>query len=260
MKVNDKKTPEEQILINNPWYTEEQFLIQLQEDDKKSVIENRMKIFDEVIREYIKVNGSQITILDAGCGDGINLHGLARLASNNKWDIKITGLDYNPLRVERACKLTGISEVIQGNLLQLPFENGSFDIILCNHVIEHIPEYELALQELARVTKPKGRLILAVPNEGCLLAWLRNHIFQPSIAKNTDHVNFFTADTFSNAIFLSGIQLIDLQREGFFIPHLSIHSFIMAKKIGRGFFAIMRKIFPSQAAGLIAICTKGGFV
>ena len=257
MKDSKDKNPEDQILLNNPWYVENQFQIQLQDEGKKSVVENRLKIFNEVIGEYIQVTKSQITLLDAGCGDGINLYGLVQIASKNKWDIEITGLDYNPLRVERAGKLTGIKEVIQGNLLQLPFKNGSFDIILCNHVIEHIPEYQLALQELVRVVKPGGRLILAVPNEGCFLAWLRNHVFQPSIAESTDHVNFFTGVTFSQALMLAGIHLINLRREGFFIPHLSIHSFIMERKLGREFFDIMKRLFPSQAAGLIAICTKG---
>ncbi|MFM8559383.1 MAG: methyltransferase domain-containing protein [bacterium] len=43
------------------------------------------------------------------------------------------------------------------------FEDGSFDLILCSHVLEHVPEARLAMRELRRVLAPGGRAILMVP-------------------------------------------------------------------------------------------------
>ena len=49
------------------------------------------------------------------------------------------------------------------NVLHLPFEDNTFDVILCNHVLEHIPEDRKALQELFRTLKPSGLALLQVP-------------------------------------------------------------------------------------------------
>jgi SAM-dependent methyltransferase len=46
---------------------------------------------------------------------------------------------------------------------EIPFEDDTFDLILCNHVLEHIPTDDVAIKELARVLKPGGTAILQVP-------------------------------------------------------------------------------------------------
>jgi SAM-dependent methyltransferase len=49
------------------------------------------------------------------------------------------------------------------NVLDLPFENEKFDLIICNHVLEHIPDHKKALQEIYNKLKPGGTAILQVP-------------------------------------------------------------------------------------------------
>lgn len=49
------------------------------------------------------------------------------------------------------------------NVLDLPFEDNTFDIILCNHVLEHIPEDRKAMKEIYRALKPDGFALLQVP-------------------------------------------------------------------------------------------------
>jgi len=49
------------------------------------------------------------------------------------------------------------------DILSLPFPDNSFDVILCNHVLEHIPDDARAMRELSRVLKPNGWAILQVP-------------------------------------------------------------------------------------------------
>jgi 2-polyprenyl-3-methyl-5-hydroxy-6-metoxy-1,4-benzoquinol methylase len=46
----------------------------------------------------------------------------------------------------------------------LPYADGAFDVVVCNHVLEHIFETEAALRELQRVTAPGGVCIVSVPN------------------------------------------------------------------------------------------------
>lgn len=49
------------------------------------------------------------------------------------------------------------------NVLNIPFEDNSFDLVICNHMLEHVPADRDAMKELYRVLKPGGRAILQVP-------------------------------------------------------------------------------------------------
>jgi len=54
---------------------------------------------------------------------------------------------------------------IKADICDLPFQDNQFDIILCNHVLEHIVDDTKAMQELYRILKPKGTAILQVPQD-----------------------------------------------------------------------------------------------
>ncbi|MBT8309177.1 MAG: class I SAM-dependent methyltransferase, partial [Flavobacteriaceae bacterium] len=54
---------------------------------------------------------------------------------------------------------------IKADICNLPFENDSYDIIFCNHVLEHIPDDTKAMQELFRVMKPGGWGIFQIPQD-----------------------------------------------------------------------------------------------
>lgn len=54
---------------------------------------------------------------------------------------------------------------VKADICNLPFKDNSYDTILCNHVLEHIPDDTKAMQELYRVLKPKGMAILQIPQD-----------------------------------------------------------------------------------------------
>jgi SAM-dependent methyltransferase len=54
---------------------------------------------------------------------------------------------------------------VKADICNLPFEDNSFDVILCNHVLEHIPNDTKAMQELYRVMKPDGWGIFQIPQD-----------------------------------------------------------------------------------------------
>lgn len=72
---------------------------------------------------------------------------------------KLSNLDYT------TTDLVSPLADIKADICNLPFENNSFDIILCNHVLEHIPDETKAMQELYRVLKPGGMGIFQVPQD-----------------------------------------------------------------------------------------------
>jgi ubiquinone/menaquinone biosynthesis C-methylase UbiE len=106
------------------------------------------------------------TVLDAGCGSGRHLRGLARLPG-----LKIFGIDRNASDVEGAVKalqempdaLSRDFSVMCADITHMPFDDESFDCVICSEVLEHIPEHEAAVKELVRVLKPQGTLVVSVP-------------------------------------------------------------------------------------------------
>jgi SAM-dependent methyltransferase len=54
---------------------------------------------------------------------------------------------------------------VKADICNLPFEDNLYDIILCNHVLEHIPDDTKAMQELYRVLKPGGMGIFQIPQD-----------------------------------------------------------------------------------------------
>ncbi|MBG6131214.1 putative SAM-dependent methyltransferase [Aquimarina sp. EL_43] len=54
---------------------------------------------------------------------------------------------------------------VKADICNLPFADGEYDIIFCNHVLEHIPDDTAAMQEILRVLKPGGMAILQIPQD-----------------------------------------------------------------------------------------------
>ncbi len=54
---------------------------------------------------------------------------------------------------------------VKADICNLPFKNNTYDLILCNHVLEHIPDDTKAMQELYRVMKPGGMGIFQIPQD-----------------------------------------------------------------------------------------------
>ncbi|QXP55907.1 methyltransferase domain-containing protein [Cellulophaga sp. HaHa_2_95] len=54
---------------------------------------------------------------------------------------------------------------IKADICDLPFADNSFDIIFCNHVLEHIPDDTKAMEEIYRILKPNGWAVLQIPQD-----------------------------------------------------------------------------------------------
>lgn len=248
----------EKVKKDNLWYTDDQFAVQFGSPGMRSSIEHRWSFFEsEIERWYADSNAKQhLRVLDAGCGDGINLFGLSQILNRIGASAKLFGMDYNSLRLSRALSVEGVEGVVEGSLLDIPLESCFMDIILCNHVLEHIEEDGQVLSELFRVLAPGGLLILGVPNEGCMLARLRNHIFQRSILQSTDHVNFYTMSQVKGLLCHAGFDVIGSDTQNFFFPHERLHYFMVERQWGRRLIQILKAILPGQAAGLTLVARK----
>lgn len=96
-------------------------------------------------------------VLDVGTGTGANLRLLRQLQVRY-----VTGIDSSNSAI-RYCLAKGLGDVRKGDICAIPFDDCTFDFVLATDVIEHVDNDALALRELGRVLKPRGRLLLAVP-------------------------------------------------------------------------------------------------
>jgi SAM-dependent methyltransferase len=105
-------------------------------------------------------------LLDAGCGSGRHLCAAFRMPG-----VTVVGVD---LKWEDLCKVKGSLSMMAGeqagrwlasraDVTTLPFADGSFDVVVCSEVLEHIPDNRSAIAELLRVLKPGGDLAVTVP-------------------------------------------------------------------------------------------------
>ncbi len=94
-------------------------------------------------------------VLDAGCGSGRTLQELVDYG-------EVSGIELNEEAAELA-RRRGHGDIRIGRLEELPWDDGTFDLITCLDVIEHVPDDVAALVELRRVCAPGGWLLVTVP-------------------------------------------------------------------------------------------------
>ncbi len=98
-------------------------------------------------------------VLDAGCGTG---EALAWLLSEVEPNGTVVGVDLSAAHVAAARRGRSPSiRVMQADLLETPLAAGSFDVIWCANVINHLRDPRLGVQRLATLLVPEGRLALA---------------------------------------------------------------------------------------------------
>jgi SAM-dependent methyltransferase len=94
--------------------------------------------------------------LDAACGTGRHTRRLVDLGHD------VTGVDITPEMLERAAASVPEARFLRADLRRLPFDDGSFDLVVCGLALSHLPELEPAVRELARVLRPDGHMVVSV--------------------------------------------------------------------------------------------------
>jgi len=108
-------------------------------------------------------------VLDAGCGSGRHLCESFRTPG-----VEVAGVDLNRADLGKANGFLSLMAreqkgrwlVAQADVTKLPFADGSFDVVICSEVLEHIKDNRTAVAELVRVLKPGGDLVVTVPRFG----------------------------------------------------------------------------------------------
>ncbi len=136
--------------IPTTWWTDEGFMALL----RNSVNPPRFAYFRDVLVKQARLNPSQLSVLDVGCGGGLLSEQFAAIGC------AVTGVDRStPTLAEANAHATVASLAItylEADALCLPFEAGRFDVVCCCDVLEHVDDVDKAVAEISRVLKPGG--------------------------------------------------------------------------------------------------------
>jgi SAM-dependent methyltransferase len=103
-------------------------------------------------------------VLEAGCGIGTDAVQFVRAGAQYR------GVDFSPKALELARRRPELAEadLLQASITDLPFADGSFDLVYSNGVIHHMPETRRAIAEFHRVLRPDGTAIVMVYHRASL--------------------------------------------------------------------------------------------
>lgn len=166
----------------------------------------------KIIASFVKEICAQITdrrprILDVGCGTGANLKMLSEFGDAEGVDISEDALDF--------CRARGLDNVRLGAAEDLPYEDGTFDLVTALDVVEHLDDDVGGLREMRRVLRPGGRVLIFVPT----FMWLwgvqdevshhRRRYTLPELRRAMTEAGFeVERSTYANITFLPPVFLI----------------------------------------------------
>lgn len=130
---------------------------------------------------------------------------------------------------------------VKADICNLPFEDNSYDLILCNHVLEHIPDDQQAMRELYRILKPGGMGIFQIPQDLSRTETFEdNSITDPkeraAIFGQYDHVRVYGVDYFDK-----------LRQVGFKVNEVDYTSILTKEEVDR---------YCLAAGEIIPVCSK----
>ncbi len=139
--------------MNNPGYVDSSYLARLAQVTMP--IKKRSY-------EYMHLAPGQV-VLDVGCGPGTDTLPLCRQVSPTG---QVVGVDYDDAMIREADRRAveaGLHEQVRhlcASVPPIPFPDGAFDAVRCERVFQHIPNPEMVLAEMVRVTRPGGWVVV----------------------------------------------------------------------------------------------------
>lgn len=170
------------------------------------------KRFD-LIYDFIK-DKKNIKLLDVGCGDGFFLEKIKNLGFD------VYGTDISKKRLKRAAKKMVGVKLFNYKAEDMPFKNNFFDIIICTDVLEHVEDPSKVINEMKRLAKNGGFVIVSFPNES-LWTFCRALLLRFPI-KIPDHLNSFSIKSMD-----SGFKTVKV-----FEKHLPFRFFSLSRIVG----------------------------
>jgi ubiquinone/menaquinone biosynthesis C-methylase UbiE len=157
-------------------------------------------------------------VLEVGCGTGLILEKLARLAR------RAEGVDLSPGMLALA-QGRGLS-VREGSATELPFPDASFDVVVSFKVLAHVPDIERALSEMARVCRPGGHVVAELYNPWSLRFLAKRLAGPQPISDGRTEADVYTRwdpPTRIKALLPASVELVRVHGVRVFTPAAFVH-------------------------------------
>lgn len=174
---------------------------------KKIALKKKVRLINQ-----FSPNGT--SLLDMGCGTGDFL----RTASDSGW--KIVGIEPD-LKARQIANSKTSNSVYDADQLK-KLETGSFDVITLWHVLEHLPDYLQSLEQLTTLLKPKGILVIAVPNYKSYDALHYKQFWAAfDVPRHLWHFSQYSFQMVSQKLGLEIVEKLPLKLDSYYVSLLS---------------------------------------
>lgn len=208
---------------------------------------------------------SRERVLDVACGTGIVARRAAPLVGANG---QVVALDMDPemLAVARALPAPSGATISwqKGNAMALPFPDGAFDVVLCQHRLQFVPDRAGAVREMRRVLEPGGRALVIV-----LQALARHPVFETLMESVARHLSLpvsavmtpfalCDSDDLRTLFMAAGFEKADILPESITVrfpePERFVPLAVISSAAAVPVFAQLES--PARAALLEAVCRE----
>lgn len=145
------------------------------------------------------------TCLEVGCGN----MSLQRFLHKHMW-YNAFDFSFSEFQLLRVLKKKNKINIAIASATNIPLESNTVSLIFSKEVFEHIPQIDLAIDEIHRVAKPNAKLICSIPNNYC-------HKYKKKGA-HPQHINNWTYDEFIKFMASHNFKLLEGYMKGFWIP------------------------------------------
>jgi 2-polyprenyl-3-methyl-5-hydroxy-6-metoxy-1,4-benzoquinol methylase len=142
------------------------------------------------------------SVLDVGCGEGV----LTQEWAERLGDGRVVGIDLDDAKLRRdwECRTRPNLEFRAEEATSLPFADGEFDLATAIEVLEHVPEPQSTLSEMARVAR--GHLLVSVPREPLWRALnVARGAYWSALGNTPGHVNHWSKQAFVSVLGRYGV-------------------------------------------------------
>jgi len=146
-------------------------------------------IIIEELARWQRATDQSFCLLDIGCGTGTLV---SMIGKSNLQVSHLVGLDYAMEMCQQACSKassepSGEIRFTNGDSERLPFEDESFDIVSCANSFHHYPHQQKVVQEMRRVLRPGGQLMIVDGFRDNVIGWFVFDVIIGAVEKAVYH-------------------------------------------------------------------------